>query len=645
MLRLLHFVESALAAWLHRLAVVLGSHPLTSTCQALTPDPATFLHLLDRVVATPMLAIPFAFVLALSFVFATPALISLFISDPILAQVPFPSITFDPYDDPDIDHLPDQDVKPQLCSDQTLNSIACYNPTNSHLLGHVQSHSPPDVAAIVQAARDAQPAWQKTSFKQRKAVLRVLRDYIIFYQKELCHISHVDTGKPVLDACLGEILPTLEKIRWLLSSGEAALRPDPRQTGPLTVHKTARLHFMPLGVIAAIAPWNYPLHNFLNPVLAALFSGNAIVVKPSEYTVFSSLHFARIVRRALALCGHSPQLVQLVVGKADVGQALVDAPIDKLFFTGSTSVGMKVAQRAACRLLPVCLELGGKDAFIVCQDADVAHAATLCMRGVFQNSGQNCIGVERVFVHQAVTQKFVENVLPIVKSMRVGTDMGAMTMGRMAQIKIEQLVDDAVRKGAKLLAGGKRTTVDGAGTFFQPTVLMDVTREMNIAKEEVFGPVMTIISWNNDEQLVRIVNDSQFGLGSSVFSANTKRAHSIISNLRVGMSNVNDFAANYLCQSMPFGGTKQSGSDRFAGIEGLRGCCIPKAVTHDRFPGVKTTIPKAFKYPTGLNAFELAAEINDLVYGRGLISKIDNLRNLVGIILFPSWKPRTTGSG
>ncbi|KAI0559601.1 Aldehyde dehydrogenase [Gracilaria domingensis] len=402
---------------------------------------------------------------------------------------------------------------------------------------------------------------------------------------------------------------------------------------------------MPLGVIGAIAPWNYPLHNFFNPVLAALFSGNAIVVKPSEYTLYSSLHFARIVRRVLSLCGHSPQLVQLLLGEAHVGQALVDAPIDKLFFTGSTVVGHMVAQRAAKRLLPVCLELGGKDAFVICDDADVKHAATICMRGVFQNSGQNCIGIERVFVHEAVMDKFLQIALPTVKSMRVGTDVGAMTMGEKAQSKIEQLVDDAVQKGAKLLTGGKRATVNGAGTFFEPTVLKDVTATMDIANEEVFGPVMTIMSWKNDEQLVRMINDCQFGLGSSVFSASTNRAHSIISKLRVGMSNVNDFATNYLCQSMPFGGTKQSGSDRFAGIEGLRGCCIMKAVTHDRFPGIKTMIPKAFKYPTGFNAFELAAEINDLVYGRGLMTKVDNLRHLIGMVMFPSWRPRAVGSG
>ncbi|PXF41207.1 Aldehyde dehydrogenase 22A1 [Gracilariopsis chorda] len=645
MLRLLRSLESRLAAAFTYLASFFATQPLSSQCAALAPSLPSINAFFDNMLSSPQIAIPFAFILTLSIAIIIPTILTAFSSDPILCEVPLPSKTFDPYDDQDADELHDDDVRPQLCEPLIPHCIECFAPATSQTLGFVQSHTPGDVTHMVQVARAAQPAWQSTSFKQRKVVLRVLRDYLLYNQKELCHLSELDTGKPPLDACIGEILPTLEKIRWLLSSGEAALQPDPRETGPITMHKTAHVYFMPLGVIAAIAPWNYPLHNFFNPVLAALYSGNAVVVKPSEYTIYSSIHFARIVRRALTLCGHSPDLVQLVVGGADVGEALVDASIDKLFFTGSTTVGYKVAKRAATRLLPVCLELGGKDAFVICDDADVSHAATICMRGVFQNAGQNCIGVERVFVHEKAMDKFLSIVLPIIESMRVGKDVGAMTMGEPAVKKIEDLIEDAVKTGAKLLLGGKGTQVSGKGSFFQPTVLKDVTRDMDIAKEEVFGPVMTIMTWSEDEQLVELINDCPFGLGSSVFSANTRRAHAIISGLRVGMSNVNDFATNYLCQSMPFGGTKQSGSDRFAGIEGLRGCCIMKSVTQDRFPGIRTAMPKAFKYPTGENAFELAAEINDLTYARGVLSKVDNVRNLIGLLLFPSWRPRTVGSG
>lgn len=440
------------------------------------------------------------------------------------------------------------------------------------------------------------------------------------------------------------MLPTFEKIRWLIREGEKALLPDIRTVGPVAMHKKASVEYSPLGVIAAIAPWNYPLHNFFNPVLASLFTGCAVVVKPSEYSIYSSLHFVRVVRRALELCGHCPDLVQMVVGGADVAATLVKADVDKLFFTGSTAVGRKVAAAAAERLLPVVLELGGKDGFVVCDDADVKHAATICLRGVFQNAGQNCIGVERVFVHENVMERFLEVVVAGARGIRLGLDMGAITMGEKAVCYIQTLVDDAVAKGAKVMVGGRRAQVNEKGTFYEATVLVGVTGQMRIAHEEVFGPVLSVFSWQNDEQVIQMVNNCPFGLGSSVFSRNKRRADRILGELRVGMGNVNDFASNYLCQSMPFGGTKESGSDRFAGIEGLRGCCLAKSVTRDRFPGVKTVIPRAFRYPTGLNAYELASEINELVYGPGFFSKFDNVRNILGMLLFSSWRPRSLGN-
>ena len=303
-----------------------------------------------------------------------------------------------------------------------------------------------------------------------------------------------------------------------------------------------------------------------------------------------------------------------------------------------------VAEAAAKKLLPAVLELGGKDPFIICDDADIRHAVSICLRGVFQNAGQNCIGVERVFVHAKVMQQFTDSVLSDVKKIRLGIDMGAMTMGERATRDIQLLVDDAVEHGAVLLAGGKAASVNGKGTYYEPTVLCGVTPDMRIAREEVFGPVMSIFEWDDDTVLCGTVNKCPFGLGSSVFSADRRRADRILSALRVGMGNVNDFGTNYLCQSMPFGGTKESGSDRFAGVEGLRGCCIPKSVTRDRLSAVKTTLPKAFRYPTGANAFEFAAEINDLMYSRGILSKVDNLRNLAVMSLFPSWKPRSIGT-
>lgn len=647
-LKLSYFLFS-LSNSLSTLSQHLSTTPISTTCSSsLTDIHETVTHTYQNL--SPITSSLFAVVsifCGLLFLIFLLMRISAFVlgPDPVLCPLPFPSATYSPHLDPQADIFADQDVRPQLISSPTSDSIPLINPATCATLGHVLPHSSDHVHDQISRARVASEAWRATTFEQRRQIMRVLRAYILYEQKSVCFMSSEDTGKTMLEASLGEIVPTLEKLEWLIKEGEKALLPESRSVGVLARHKRATVEFMPLGVIGAIAPWNYPIHNFLNPVLAALFSGNAVVVKPSEYAIWSSLYVSRMVRRALALCGHSPELVQCIIGGAEVGKALVSGDIDKLFFTGSTNVGKAVAVAAAKRLLPTVLELGGKDAFIVCKDAELQHAATICMRGVWQNAGQNCIGVERVLVHSDIADKFCEIMMDGARSIRLGVDMGAMTMGETGIKSVQELVDDAVEMGAELLIGGKRATVDGTGWFYEPTVLKGVTPKMKIAKEEVFGPVLSLFEWNNEEELVRMVNGCPFGLGSSVFTEDKEKADRIKKALRVGMCNVNDFATSYLCQSMPFGGTKDSGSDKFAGIEGLRGCCITKATTTDRFAKIKTRVPKAFKYPTSPNAFEFCAEINDLMFNIGILNKFDNIRNMLGMLIRPRWRPRSTGSG
>lgn len=399
----LHFISLKLS----ELATKLETAPLTAQCDAklsqlsipLPTTPFSNLHSISEIkhsFSSPLFIIPIALASSLVLVLLFPFIGRLiFGTDPLLTLIPPPSHLYDPQTDEQADLFGDDDVRPQL----SRTGQPCINPATDEILGRIHYHTVNDVTQAVQRARNAQPIWSTSSFSDRKAVLRVLRQYMLYEHRSIADISCSDTGKTPLDAALGEILPTLEKIRWLIEEGEQALLPDKRSTGPVTMHKKASVEFLPLGVIAAIAPWNYPVHNFFNPVLAALFSGNAIVVKPSEYSIYSSLYCVRIIRRILALCGHNPELVQLVVGGAQVGQSLINADIDKLFFTGSTKVGKIVAQTAAEKLLPTCLELGGKDPFIIADDVNVDRVVDICMRGVFQNSGQNCIGVERVFVH------------------------------------------------------------------------------------------------------------------------------------------------------------------------------------------------------------------------------------------------------
>lgn len=323
----------------------------------------------------------------------------------------------------------------------------------------------------------------------------------------------------------------------------------------------------------------------------------------------------------LKAAGHSTDLVQIVTGYADTGAALVSSGVDKIVFTGSAKVGKLVMRAAAENLTPVVLELGGKDPMVIFDDCDFDQVVHVALRGTYQNSGQNCVGAERFFVHKPLLQKFLDAIVPRVKELRQGppltqeVDVGALVLPGEAR-RMEELVQDAVAKGAKVLVGGAQNKSLGSGQYFQPTVIVGCTNKMRISQEEVFGPIMEIFTFADEEDAIAQVNDCPYGLGSSVFSLDVARARRVASRIRAGMSNINDFGINYLCQSMPFGGCKESGFDRFAGIEGLRGCCHMRSSTRDRFPGIRTQIPPPLQYPMGANAYPFAESLIRLLYSR-----------------------------
>jgi len=441
----------------------------------------------------------------------------------------------------------------------------------------------------------------------------------------------------VVDGSFGEVLTTCEKLQWTITHGENALKPEYRAVSPIMMHKRARVEYVPLGVLGAIIPWNYPFHNMLGQLISALFAGNAIVIKVSEQACWSSDYYGKIVKEALRSLGHSPDLVQVVTGYGETGSALTLSGIDKLTFIGSPEVGKLVMRDASKNLTPVVLELGGKDAAIVCEDCDFNQVVQLALRGTFQNCGQNCIGLERIVALEGVYDRLVATMDKLVNGLRQGPplegeyDCGAMTMGPGQITNIQNLVDDAVAKGARLLAGGKTNPAYPSKSFFMPTLLVDVTSDMQIAQKEVFGPVMVIFKAKDDADAIRIVNSCAYGLGSSVFSLNSARAERLAAAVRTGMCNINDFGVNYLCQSLPFGGVNISGFDRFAGIEGLRGCCVLRAVTTDRFPGVRTTIPPPLQYPVKARGFQFSKSLITMFYGNGFYARIKAALSLAKI--------------
>jgi aldehyde dehydrogenase (NAD+) len=381
----------------------------------------------------------------------------------------------------------------------------------------------------------------------------------------------------------------------------------------------------------------------LNHIISGIFAGNAVVGKVSEYTCWSSLYYSRIVRQALQVHGHDPDLVQTVTGFGDAGSALVADPlVDKIIFTGSPEIGKKVMTTAAQHLKPVILELGGKDVMVICDDVKLESSVVIphCMRGCFQNCGQNCIGVERVLVYESIYDTFLNIVVPKVDALRQGIPLATCgstgnvdcaSMVTAFQIDaVQELVDDAVFKGANLHCGGRRS--DLPGQFYIPTVLSGVTPEMRIFSEEVFGPIMTVIKVpkDDDDECLRLVNGTRFGLGSSVYSANKARALRLARQFRTGMCTVNDFASNYLVQSLPFGGVKESGFGRFGGIEGLQALCLERSLLVDRIPGIQTSIPPPLDYPIDPHkGMAFGESLIQFFYNETWIGKIKGILGLI----------------
>jgi acyl-CoA reductase-like NAD-dependent aldehyde dehydrogenase len=394
----------------------------------------------------------------------------------------------------------------------------------------------------------------------------------------------------------------------------------------------------------------YSFHNMMNHIISGIFAGNAVIGKVSEYTSWSAInYYDNIVKQALIVNGHNPDLVATITGFGPSGSLLCSHPlVNKIIFTGSPAIGKKVMETASKFLKPVILELGGKDAMVLMDDIKLNSVIPWVLRGCYQNCGQNCVGVERVLVYESIYDSFITSIVPRVQQIRQGipvsnnldvNDIDCGSMVTLAQINlIEELIDDAVQHGAKILIGGKKpTTTTGCGQFYPPTVLIDVTTTMRIYQEEVFGPVMTIIKVpkDNDDIAIQMINNSNFGLGFSVYSNNQQRAINLGRQIQSGMCVVNDFGSNYLIQTLPFGGVKESGFGRFAGIEGLRALCVQRSILIDRFSSIiRTSIPPVIDYPINKQkGLPFVVSLTKFFYSERLIEKV---KGIIGLIKFGS---------
>ncbi|OIW31013.1 ALDH-like protein [Coniochaeta ligniaria NRRL 30616] len=517
-------------------------------------------------------------------------------------------------------------------------AIQCYAPATGQFLAFVNPSTPAAIDRAIDQAQAAQKKWATTTFAQRRAVLRAMLQHVLDNQEEICRIACLDSGKTMVDAELGEIMVTTEKLQWTIKHGERALSPSRRPTNLLMAYKRNTVRYEPLGVVAALVSWNYPFHNFISPVISALFAGNAAVVKVSEQVAWSAAYFANVARGALVACGHDPGLVQTVVCWPQTAGHLTAHPgVGHITFIGSRAVCRKVAAGAAGPLTPLVAELGGKDASVVLdsvRDGELGRVVNTLMRGTFQASGQNCIGIERIIAGPRVYDRLVAMLEPKVRALRLGPegDVGGMisdaNFGR-----LEGLVGDAILNGARMLVGGKRYAHPDYpnGHYFSPTLVADVTTAMEISKEECFGPIMVLMRAESGraQDILALVNAPNFGLGGSVFGAPSDPVlKEVVKGMRAGMVAVNDFAA-YAAVHMPFGGVGGSGYGRFYGEEGLRGLCNIKSVCEDRMSwlGIRTSIPPPIRYPVAdqERSWRFAKGVVEVGYATTVKGKVDGL--------------------
>ncbi len=514
-----------------------------------------------------------------------------------------------------------------------VRKVSSVNPATGEILRELKCASESEVHSAVTRARAAQVEWAELGVRKRIAVLREFQRRLHEKKSEIAEAITREAGKPVAEALATEVLVVLDSARFLIYNAYRLLRDEPVPHGNLAAKlKSGWLVREPYGVVGIISPWNYPFSIPATETLAALIAGNAVVLKPSEFTSLVALELESLLLAA----GVPKNIFQVVVGDGTTGAALIQSQIDKLVFTGSVATGKRIAAAAAERLLPVMLELGGKDPMLVLDDADADVASSGAVWGAFLNAGQTCLSVERCYVHRSLYDAFVKACVEKTEKLKVGsgldpgTDVGPMIHERQLRI-VEAHVEDAVACGARLLAGGSRIPALGRN-FYAPTVLADVTHEMRIMREETFGPVLPVMAFESDGEVLQLANDSEYGLAASVWTHDRARGERLARRIRAGTVMVNDVVSCFGISEAPHGGVKSSGVGRSHGRFGLEEMVRLKYLDVDRMPGIK----KVWWYGYGASFARQMEGFLDMQFARTLGERVRGALRSAGVI----WRKR-----
>jgi acyl-CoA reductase-like NAD-dependent aldehyde dehydrogenase len=503
-------------------------------------------------------------------------------------------------------------------------TIPSIDPATGETLGHFEKTPPALLPEIVARARAAQATWSKTPIATRAAQLKILRERILSSRDALADAIIHESGKPRAEALFADIFVALDTAQYFAANAERMLQPESVPHHNLAAKaKTGTLTYEPLGVIGIISSWNYPLAIPVSQIIPAIVAGNAVVCKTSDFTP----RCGALIETLFASAGLPKDLVTVIQGSAELGQALIEAACDKILFTGSVETGRRVAEACAHRLIPTVLELGGKDAMIVLADANLDIAASGAVWASYTNCGQVCLSVERIFVEQSISESFATRCVEKTKRLRLGpgsdpaNDIGPLIRPQHVQ-RMLALIEDAVQRGAKVLCGGQARPDLGAN-FFEPTVIADVDSSARLFQEETFGPILAIQTVANSEEAILRANDSPFALSASVWTSNAQRGKSIAAQLHAGAVMINDAISYFAIAEAPHGGRNQSGWGRTHGKPGLLEMVQTKYLDIDRLASREK--PWWFRY--GANLEQAADAFLQFQYESKLTSRLSNAKS------------------